>query len=596
MKTLISFKILALTLGLAGLLAACGGSSTGPLDAGDVLPEEAAAPDVEEGYASECGGGDACGAKDVQEPFEILDEYLEEAEVTPETVEVSAEAQAAIDKGKYWLINAEPVLALGEFKRALELAPGSVDATFGAALAEMVDATEFVGMVATMPAQFAGYGAGAGAFWRPTWPTLGALNEPLTENDYLAETMHDLIKGMRDRFALAADWLDKLEGADLHWDIERVPVYLGTEPFLMYRGTFDRSDLAIMRAVTDFCLWALDLLVAQDLHTDLLTAIVLVKDADAVDVNVILDMVVYLLEQDPRFLTINSIDGQEFFADGAARMAGVGSGLLNALEVLRGESPDEDQVSILDPEAADDTLVVRNRVDRFQPEGEQEVPFRMAFGAGVQADYALALEGLSAAGAPVPFDQGGLAQLTTVLMTAIKLDILKRFGVSLPIDLSKMEVQSALTLLRTLVPAEALALDWASFAQDPMGLRGILPLVAPGEDGKGHVLMEWECPEELAANNGAPTGTGGFFCSKDAVLVDAPHFVGTPYEIPADGLASGIPYLAWEDPTWHGLLYVDPTLVDGALGGEPGYAPATNWSLNVAVHGMLGKIIDLIAK
>ena len=144
-------------------------------------------------------------------------------------------------------------------------------------------------------------------------------------------------------------------------------------------------------------------------------------------------------------------------------------------------------------------------------------------------------------------------------------------------------------LLKNLLPS-ALALDWGTFHQHPVGLRALLPLIAGV--GEGEFLFEWECLGEIA-ELGQPGAAAGLVCTKPATLVDAPHFVGTPYEIAADGVPSRLPYLVWEDPTWGGLVFVDPTRVAGATDVDPGYAPADNRTLNLAVHALIGGILDM---
>ena len=73
---------------------------------------------------------------------------------------------------------------------------------------------------------------------------------------------------------------------------------------------------------------------------------------------------------------------------------------------------------------------------------------------------------------------------------------------------------------------------------------------------------------------------------------DAPHFVGTPHETTADGIASVFPYLAFSDPTWNGLVHVELEAV--GLSDTPGYALADQTSLNAALATGVAPIMALL--
>lgn len=91
----------------------------------------------------------------------------------------------------------------------------------------------------------------------------------------------------------------------------------------------------------------------------------------------------------------------------------------------------------------------------------------------------------------------------------------------------------------------------------PDYLRLLLPAAVSeevaGAEATWHWLTEWECDEDLIELG---------FCSDSAELVDAPHFLDTPYAQPADGILSPVPYTAFADPGFGGLLWFDPWQVD----------------------------------
>ena len=564
-------------------LLACGGGSSTADDvdvADDTLVDEwRDAPDA---IDKDPGGPEA----DLPRP-EIDDETG--GEVTDPLV------QTRIDKGKYWLANAEPWMAKDEFEAALDLmgpsadegTAGWLDARYGAGLAHLVyGAEQFLMFIQMLPGQ---------AFGFPP-PPEGVLPVDLpqqTENDYLAGAVHTLLKELRAEFAEADGYFAGLNDTELAWTIEGVPVYAGVQPMFVFRGTHTRVDLQLIRAVTDTFLWTCDLLVAQDFHTDVMTVISFVIGADDIDVWLILNTLGYLLEQDARFFQLAEEDGRALADDGYARLKGVGTHLIAALDALEGVEPTEETVAYFDPDKVG-TLLVKNRVDNTDPDEPVESPLAMVFTDPVRQAYQRVLEGLSTPGQLVTWDDS-LAQLGTLVVAISKSGLLKLFaGDKLPIDLSALEIHQAIVVVKNLIPAP-IALDWGTFHQHPVGLRALLPRLGYNADGASasSFLIEWECPDEVAANNGQAAGAAGFICTSTAALADAPHFVGTPFEIPADGVTSRLPYLVWDDPTIGGLLFVDPSLVDGAQNVEPGWAPADNFTLNLALRGMLNGIIDM---
>lgn len=557
-----------LALALAAL--SCGGGASSH-DAGpDATDADAAAPEA-----------DTLG-KDGDEPNP---EPVDSVEPGPEVVDPAV--QAALDEGKHWLANAEPWMAKDAFLRALALAPGNVDARFGAGLAQLVyGAEQFLTIFQMLTGQ---------AFGFPP-PPVGLLPQQ-TENDYLAEALHTLLNELRAELAAAEDHFDALGDVELAWDIEGVPLYAGVRPILVFRGTYTRTDLELIRAVTDTFLWVCDLLVAQDFHTDVMTVISFITGADDLDVWLILNTLGYLLDQDPRFFQLREDDGLTLADDGYLRLKSVGEHLLAAFERMDGVAPTASTISYLDPDLPADTLVLRNRVDHSKAAGPEEVPLTMTFTPKVRTTYENLLGALSTPGSLATWDDS-LAQIATLVVGMSKTGLLQfLLGDLLPIDLSALEIHQAIVLVNNLVPAP-IALDWGTFHQHPVGLRAVLPRLEYDPDGANpsNFQIEWECPDEVAANGGQAAGAAGFICTADALLADAPHFVGTPFEIPADGVVSRLPYLVWDDPTIGGLLFVDPSLVDGAINLEPGFAPADNFTLNLALRGMLDGIIDMFVK
>ena len=535
----------------------------------------------------------ACGGSKSSDPADLRTDVQDLAttdlpstidlaeDLSPPEVRRPPNIEELLDEGRYWLINAEPVFALSFFEAALELSPDNPDAIFGAGLSEYVRAAELFAMILTLPTQFGAYGAGDGT---------APLPEPESQNDYLAEQAHQIMLFLHEGFAAAEGHFQRLDDPDFSWTIEQVPIYVFTRPVINLKGTFDRADIYLLQSSNAFFLWFTALLAAQDFHTDLLTAVYGALSArdSGIDLLSLLDILSTLIASDDRFFQLHETDGEALFVDGQRHMREAGEFLLLGLL----EQPDSETVGeqalFVSYEVHGPVLYVNERVDFATEEPELlAITFEQELLDRTE-DF---IDRMETPGEFVPFSGSGALQLGTVLGFAAKLDLLRFMPVTIPIDLSNLEPGQIVALL-TLFLSDAIALDFGSFFQHPTGLRTFLPrlLKVPNPAGPEDFLMEWECPDEIG-EGGTPAGTGAFLCSAEAELVDAPHFVGTSFEIPADGLASPMPYMVWDDPTWAGLLAVDELYLEN--GGDPASFVSpdlllTNLGVRLWIESLLG--------
>jgi len=195
-------------------------------------------------------------------------------------------------------------------------------------------------------------------------------------------------------------------------------------------------------------------------------------------------------------------------------------------------------------------------------------------------------------GSPVTLHGSVLPILAVMLSMASQTGILDAMGVDLPIDIGAFETPGVVALLESLMP-NVMAFDWGAFFEKPVGLRAWLPAVTTDKGTfKDTVIMEWECPGDLD-EDGFPSGSLGLLCGKDAELTDSAHFKGEKYEMPADGIASGFPVFAFDDPTLNGLALVDLDGIEGSTDASD-YETANGASLNAALAGLLKGIMDFI--
>ena len=482
---------------------------------------------------------------------------------------------ALLEEARFWLSNGEPYMALVLFEEVLDAAPDDPDAIFGAGLAQFIQAVEVLAMITNLPAQFLGYMAGDG------------IRDPESMNEAMADQIADVLGGLEERFARAEGHLSRITDPAFEWTIDRAPLYYVTRPLLIYRGRFDLGDVHLLRAVNGFCRWFTALLVAQDLETDFAYAIVIAEKVQGGGLGAvaILDAAAYLLAATPDFLTLHPERGPELFTEGAAHMRDIGMHILEAAAWIETEDATEQDVTRLEWDGADRILVLHNRVVLEGYEGTEE-PLRIRLTDELLDATAALVDALDKPGTVVPFSAGPGLQLSTILGLAAKLGIVEQMGISLPVDISHLEIDQILVLLTGFMP-DTLGFDWAGFHQNPAGVRFLLPRLADPDD-PGKYLLEWECPDDIRAN-GFPSGTGGLLCG-DAELVDGPHFVGTPWEMPADGHVSKLPYMVWDDPTIGGLVAVD---VAFGTDEPPDWQVPDNALLNLGLHTWLDGLMGL---
>lgn len=568
---------------LAGFLAllggGCGGGTTGTPDAGDATEtaEDLAglepgpdAGDVVRDQAVADESGSDPGGEDV----------TSDSGTPPEVLDLIAE-------GKRWLRDGEPGFAKQSFEAALDLAPDHTDALFGLALSHLVYGSELAVMAVSIGGQRSDPEASAAATGTPpdTW----------SQNEYLAAELHYIFMNLRRHFALGSDLLARIEGRPLAFEVEAIPVSLGIKPTVMYRGVFDAADVHLMRAVADTATGLLDVLAGQDLSTDVLTIVGLVKDGfDGVDGRAIFGILAYLLNEDARFLTLHPEDGETLFADAKTRFAEAGRTLAAAIEAARNEGPSGEGVSWWEPGADEGGILhVCCRV-RYAADGtatEEEMTFGLT--ADILAAFQDASDSIRTPGDAVTLHGAVLPILATMVSVVSQTGLLEGLQVKLPIDLGGFEIAGISALLGSLLP-NVVAFDWGAFFEHPVGLRAWLPEVThTGQGGLADtVIAEWECPGDLD-DHGFPSGTLGLLCAKGAALEDGPHFAGGPFEVEADGVASPVPVLAFSDPTLNHLIRVD---LDGVTGGADAssYKPADLRTLNAALARLLVGVLSLI--
>ena len=484
--------------------------------------------------------------------------------------------------GKQRLNEARPHDALRLFEQAIELRPDHPDALFGAALAGAIDAIELTTMIFSLVEQARGF--------------------QFTRNEYIAEALHQELLSLREEYLLALERAGALEPEDLDFEVEGAWLYLGLEPVLMLRGVFDGGDLHLFRASMSFVTALLDVFCGQDLATDVLSVVNLLRGGvGSLDFANMGRIAGLLLNPEPRsFLRIHPEDGEAIFAKGRDHLAAVGRELELAVQWIQaeGEADGRPQVSRIEPlDGGDSFRVVVQGV--VLPRSGEEDPAEVIEEAelvttldGPTLDaFVHASEAFAEPGELVPFREEAIPILATILYVGAQLGLLDDIMGSLPFDLRSLDRVAIDYLLATLLPLPA-ALDLGSFFSRPVGLRVFMPMLS--QDEPARFIAEWECPQELDGRGYPPSGKG-MLCSFDAELIDSAHFLDDPWAIQADGLGARIPYLVWDDPGFNGLLWVDLSELGVPGWTMPGYEPPDNYALNAMLAASIDTLLTLLS-
>lgn len=574
-------------------VAGCGGSSSagsdrdgGSLDAGAdaALPDDAIAPD--DGAALDAkpvpdaasdAAADAPTPEDVSAdtpPADTPDAVADDATPPCETAAAPLLAEA-----KSWLERAQPRRALELYEEAEAACPDSIEARFGAALAGTVDAAEIAFSLVSLVQQGSLFSDGF---------TVGVDED--SQDEWFAEQLHFVFDSLAVRFRASLARLDTLVDADVSFTVDRVAVYDATRPLLVYRGTFDRGDVHLMRLVAQNVLFLLDVLATQDFRTELLTLIAELQYAGFDGVATVFEVLGRGLGGSPHFLTVHDGDGAAAYAEAGALLGAMGDTWAAALDHLRSEGGDGvGQVSSLHVTGAGDQVILAAgiSIDADREFVETEVRFVVPEAFGAALDRLAA--SVATPGTLVPWDEGPTWLVGAWLVVAIDLGIVDVAAlVDLPIPIGNLDFRSAAGLLGSLAPFP-FAFDFGTlFANEAVGLRSFLPRANSTNDG---VLIEWECPDETA-DDGLPDGSAGLLCG--TATEDGPHFVGSDRVTTPDGILSTFPYLGFHDPTMNGLLYVDLEAI--GLSETPGYSMADTTSLNAGLAAGLRPILDLLGR
>jgi hypothetical protein len=592
------FYTLLAVLVLALPLAACSSGSTDTPD-GDTDAADGDSIDGDAVDGDETDGDLVDGDK----PDGDVVDGDEDGDVDGDAVDGDQESEPDpdIDLGLFWLENAESELANQAFKRAFERNPDDPNARFGYAFSEaMVGFDTLFLLLQAVEGQINKVDTKASKE--------GEDGEYADFGDWLDKELRHAMVLIGSHFNRASDLYQPLletGGVSLH--VDHLPVTFGVDEGTWLTGEIDDADVFIFDGMARTMAVLFEFIAAHQIHTDLYGVVSIVKDQvqGESDFMSIMGVVVYLLQFDERFLALTE-DGPEVIARTRELMLGALNDIILAAGAAEAELVvDEDQsdeiFSVVTERGGVKKLVLNvSRIDSATGEPitnaiEIVTPEVVAAAADMRTH-------ITDGGGPLSFD-GPLSTVISSLITLpIGFGLLDWFGLdikeALGFDYDMITPDLLESLLTGVLKLNVVAIDLHAYYEAPIGLRDMLPAWTTDlGDMSNRFYIEWECPAELE-DDGLPDGSGSLLCAgADETLVDGPHFVGSDYEIIADGHTVGSPYIALQDPTFGGMLYVDPKKLK--LEGypeEPQWQQADQLSANAALAKILAGIMSFVGK
>ncbi|MDD5225262.1 MAG: hypothetical protein PHE84_14860 [bacterium] len=157
---------------------------------------------------------------------------------------------------------------------------------------------------------------------------------------------------------------------------------------------------------------------------------------------------------------------------------------------------------------------------------------------------------------------------------------------------------------------DSIQLDLGYFFHNPKDryLRDAIPYWTDMKDGQGngYLILEYECNIPATYNGSAsyPLGATAYTCPA-GLMTDAGHFAGLdtnykpdeianlPGSIPPDELLANIPYLAWQDPTFNHMLFLNLSNI-GCSTCPSSFEQPGLWEFNYFTIKLLGSLLGLL--
>ncbi len=506
--------------------------------------------------------------------------------------EESPDPSEAVQRGIQWLEEGEAVFANEAFQEAFVMDPSNKQARFGYAFSEALISFELIEGV------ILGAATGVGDMLKKSGkaedgePPEGYESWDAWFQELLVGTLDLISQGFHKSVELYGPL--KEEGG-LSITFEKLPIYMGLEKPTYIRGEIDDADVFFLDAMSRLLAFVFDYLVAHQFQSDLGSAIsgITVQFGDDLGLPQVLNIVAYLLNYDTRFLAFSETGKADVMEDKQL--------LLGALQdLVQGAAALEDEAEV-DRDQSDEFFILlesdgKNAAMQIHvwDEGHQEEEMQQVIILGPEEMVASATWAtqITEGGDPVPMKTVVLPVVASMAMLPVGFGMLKYVGFDIGMDADILTPSVLVSLIGAFVRFDKFALDLHAFYEDPKSLRELLPAWTTDRASlENTLLMEWECSQTEMAD-GIPDGASGMMCADTDALEDGAHFVGTGYEIGADGIPLPTPYLAFQDPSFGQMLYIDvPALDLEGYPEEPQWQVADQTTANVAIGEQLAKLL-----
>ena len=485
-----------------------------------------------------------------------------------------------IGEGKSALSRSDPTAAREAFQEVLESHPDNPDAQFGLALSDLMSFWNSINLA--LSEIFSIYFD----------PSEILPNSYANEDEAISVFIQKFLTGTRTTFAGIAGRLAEVEKQkDFIFRVESLPIGSLYNQSRAIDVEFDRADLYLLSGFARLMVCLFEFLDAFDWEGRYGQAADLFflpgsGNGETFDT---LNIAVFMFNDPlhPNFLGLKNGTGAETLTRSGLTLAQAYDDFLNLIESLQAETSERDGNFV--------TMRIKNG-RKYVAFGGEEI-FRSSEAAHIldleielRPEIAASLETASQnlkTGTGTVSVKNNLLYLIDPAVRALALIA----GLNLPAFLANIHIS-------TLVP-DAVELNLGQFYRHPVGLRQLLPpWENTGDILLDNLILEWECPSDLHPQTGFPINSGGITCPNPDAIVDSGHFQSLGSRgiaaIPADGINSVFPYLPFPDPTFNGLLYLNPEpLGISSLSSWNEFKPADNLALNAILAALLGPILEL---
>ena len=531
-------------------------------------------------------------------------------------------------EGKTFLNSASYMLAEEEFQKVIdENLPAKAEARFAIALCETLHLVDTVSYFVDI------FGSKTASATFGLAPLAGEVDE----SDYIFDAIFNMATGVLQGLQTASDNLDEVKKeSNFSFRTTRLPVYFQRKEIMDLKGNWDMGDVYLLDSIVKDLLGGTQLVLSQDFNLDffgvfqfakhrILSNGIDIDEAATINTPLIMNIVVWILNDanSPEFLNLSNEDldgngvedGKEFLQRAGANL---GNGADDIVKLVNYKTsnpiPADDMISYKEKQERTGTttrsLLIKGRIADKIVNGEQqykdvEIPVTDGLISGMSAmrDNLLKEETDPSRRriewwkdmVPV-LSALGVAVLTSVDLSTF-IDVPSE--IKIPTGLITPDIVEA--FIKGLI-GDTFQVDAGYFFRHPVAIRNILMAWRSdiGYEDQNNFMFEWECPYDVGTS--APglsdsfPGKSRFSCASDAVLIDSEHFANPDFAKPGipkidrDSMKMKYPYFPFKDPSFNGLLYVDPSAFDITAGVHPlvpGFARADLWSVNALIASIL---------